>query len=339
MPPRTDMRKAALSGLAVACLAVGVAGCGEGGATGPTDGASSDSLATLVVAESIRVRGAPAALLVQPRGAPLLIPVGECEHTLLEVKLYELGAPRPVASDLFRAFADSLGYGVTQIALEISEQDSLTARIVLEGHGEIVELASTPGDALAIAVAVGVDVVCSSEVVSRHAAGVSAQPGAGKTAGCATTAQSEAGGAIGSAGRPAQSGDRPVRVRVQAIVGGIRALTLLLGEVDGERALPILVGYCQGLAIYGAANGIDFPDLQVYDLLSRMLAETGTTMTHARVTAIEEHTYYGEIGLERGGRRYLIDARPSDAVALSQRTEAPIEVMESLLQEPGTEDN
>ena len=111
---------------------------------------------------------------------------------------------------------------------------------------------------------------------------------------------------------------------------------LLLQERDGEhRLLPIYIGSPEASAIHYALEGIDPPRPLTHDLFTSVLGELGTTLDKVVITEVRDHTYYADLHLSGSAGERVISARPSDAVALAVRCEAPIFAADDLLDEVG----
>lgn len=112
---------------------------------------------------------------------------------------------------------------------------------------------------------------------------------------------------------------------------------LLLQEQDGDRRLmPIYIGSPEASAIHYALEGIDPPRPLTHDLLSIVLDTLGATVERIVVTEVRDHTYYAELHLrDAADQALVVSARPSDAIALAVRCEAPIFAAETLLDEVG----
>lgn len=105
---------------------------------------------------------------------------------------------------------------------------------------------------------------------------------------------------------------------------------VLLRDRDGGRYLPIWVGAVEATAIAYAQQGIIPPRPLTHDLLRDILAALGVSLTEVRITALEEGVFYAVLVFSTGVE---VSARPSDAIALALRVDAPIrgaaEVMEA----------
>jgi len=110
---------------------------------------------------------------------------------------------------------------------------------------------------------------------------------------------------------------------------------LLLQEIGGRRTLPIYIGNAEAQAIAFAQQGIQTPRPMTHDLMKDILDELGARVEAVVVTELRDATYFAELRLVMGGRRYSVSARPSDAIALAVRTSAPIYADDELLAEEG----
>ncbi|WDT93680.1 bifunctional nuclease family protein [Thermoleophilum album] len=112
---------------------------------------------------------------------------------------------------------------------------------------------------------------------------------------------------------------------------------VLLKTRAGNKFLPIWIGHPEAAAILMKLQGASTPRPMTHDLMSDILAELDVTCARVTVTELRENTFYAEVALRMNGREYLIDSRPSDALALAVRTGAPIFVADEVLAESGIE--
>lgn len=113
-----------------------------------------------------------------------------------------------------------------------------------------------------------------------------------------------------------------------------------LGEAPGQgRLLPIWIGLPEATAILVAFEATEAPRRPLsYDLMARLLDSCRATVERVEITRIEEGTFYATITLVTPGGTHLIDARPSDSVALAVRVGAPIFVADEVLATAGMAD-
>lgn len=134
-----------------------------------------------------------------------------------------------------------------------------------------------------------------------------------------------------------------VQVRVAGVAldstGQHVVLLKPLDQIPGEgRILPVWIGALEATSILIAVEGAETPRPLAHDLMKTMLGEVGATVQQVEVTRIDDGTYYAEITLDTAAGSRLIDARPSDAVALASRMAAPIWVADAVMDEAGVLD-
>ena len=106
---------------------------------------------------------------------------------------------------------------------------------------------------------------------------------------------------------------------------------VLLKEDEGERYLPIWIGAAEAAAIAFALQGVVTPRPMTHDLMKNLLEEVGAQVQRIEITELREGTYYANINMRMNGSAHEISARPSDAIALAVRMEAPIFADEEVL--------
>jgi bifunctional DNase/RNase len=108
---------------------------------------------------------------------------------------------------------------------------------------------------------------------------------------------------------------------------------IVLREVDGDRAFPILIGIHEAYAIDRRTKRIAVQRPMTHDLIERMIESLDCTLEQIVINELRDSTFYARLVLERGGETVEIDSRPSDAIAVGAGTDAPIFVDESVLRE------
>ena len=110
------------------------------------------------------------------------------------------------------------------------------------------------------------------------------------------------------------------------------AYAILLKEFEGNRRLPIIIGAFEAQAIALEIEGIKPPRPLTHDLLKQLTDNLGAAIIEIVVDELRENTFYAKVILEASGLVQEIDARPSDAIALAVRAEAPIFVANSVME-------
>lgn len=111
------------------------------------------------------------------------------------------------------------------------------------------------------------------------------------------------------------------------------APVVLLREQTGERVLPIYIGPEEAAAIARALEGVTPPRPMTHDLLRDAIVALGASVTRVSVTELRDRTFFAELELRVDGRTVRVSARPSDAIALAVRVDAPIFAAEDVLDE------
>lgn len=111
---------------------------------------------------------------------------------------------------------------------------------------------------------------------------------------------------------------------------------MLLREQTGQhRLLPIYIRSVEAAAIHDAIDGTEPPRPLTHDLFIDVLDELGSTLEKVLITDCREHTFFAELHLVTGEMTSVVSSRPSDAIALALRCEAPIFVDDDLLNVAG----
>ncbi len=112
---------------------------------------------------------------------------------------------------------------------------------------------------------------------------------------------------------------------------------VLLKEAAGDRYLPIWIGAVEATAIAFALQGVETPRPMTHDLMRDILAGIDVSVERIVINELVEQTFYAAIHMGRDGRTSEISSRPSDAIALAVRVNAPIFADEQVLEQAGIE--
>lgn len=113
------------------------------------------------------------------------------------------------------------------------------------------------------------------------------------------------------------------------------AYALVLGEVGGNRRLPIIIGAFEAQAIALELEKIQPPRPMTHDLLRDTLEAVGAEVMDVVIDELREGTFFAKIRYVHDGDEGQLDSRPSDAVALAVRVDAPIYVSPTVMDEAG----
>ena len=106
---------------------------------------------------------------------------------------------------------------------------------------------------------------------------------------------------------------------------------VILQSLEKNTLLPIWVGIFEANAIALQIERIDTPRPLTHDLIKNILLQLDANVDKIVVTDLQENTFYAVIHIRMNGDRITIDSRPSDAIALALRTDAPIYVTEEVI--------
>ena len=110
---------------------------------------------------------------------------------------------------------------------------------------------------------------------------------------------------------------------------------VLLREKFGERTLPIWIGEPEALAIARSLESLQYPRPLTHDLLKIVLDTFQAKVAKIEVVALKDETYYAKIYIESDNQLFVIDARPSDSIALAMRTKSTIFVDPRVMEQNG----
>ena len=106
---------------------------------------------------------------------------------------------------------------------------------------------------------------------------------------------------------------------------------VVLHDVDNRRALPIWIGSAEASAIIRKIENLNVVRPMTHDLIPDIIEKTGFTLDRVEINDVEEETYYATLFLKKDDEEIKIDARPSDAIAVAIRVDAPIYVAPNVL--------
>ena len=111
---------------------------------------------------------------------------------------------------------------------------------------------------------------------------------------------------------------------------------VLLQEQEGdERLLPIFIGGAEATAIALALEGTATPRPMTHDLMKVMLEELGYRLERVVITDLKDRTFFAELHLVGDDTTHTISSRPSDAMALAVRVNAPVYAEEAVIDKAG----
>ncbi|MBE0429272.1 MAG: bifunctional nuclease family protein [Thermoleophilia bacterium] len=112
---------------------------------------------------------------------------------------------------------------------------------------------------------------------------------------------------------------------------------ILLKTAEANKFLPIWIGHQEAAAILMKLQGTDLPRPMTHDLLTSIIARLDAEVLKVTVTELKENTFYALLTLKLASGEIEVDSRPSDALAVAVRTNAPIFASEKLIEDNAIE--
>jgi len=112
-----------------------------------------------------------------------------------------------------------------------------------------------------------------------------------------------------------------------------QAYVVILQEKGGERTLPIWIGRPEAEAIAAHLNSVKRERPMSHDLMQSVVLGLGGLLRRVQVTRVHEGTFFAELHFTKAGSPVVVDSRPSDAIALAIRLEAPVFVADALFRD------
>jgi uncharacterized protein len=113
------------------------------------------------------------------------------------------------------------------------------------------------------------------------------------------------------------------------------SFALVLGERDGNRRLPIIIGMFEAQSIAIQIEKINPNRPLTHDLFKSFAEQVSVNITEILISDLKEGVFYSKIMCTDGDKDFELDARPSDAIAIGLRFGVPIYTVESVLSEAG----
>jgi bifunctional DNase/RNase len=126
-----------------------------------------------------------------------------------------------------------------------------------------------------------------------------------------------------------------ISVKVEQVFLSNAGFVVILRNDADPRALPIFIGQPEAEAIMLRLNKIAVPRPMTHDLLKNLLDYLECRLARVEICGLKEGVFFAKLVLVVDGREVGVDSRPSDAIALALRAEAPLFVAESVMDEAG----
>jgi len=110
---------------------------------------------------------------------------------------------------------------------------------------------------------------------------------------------------------------------------------VLVKPLGSDLAVPIFIGQLEAHSILIGLGGVPMPRPLTHDLFISLMEKMGILLERIEITELKEGTFYSRLLLRQGGKKLIIDSRPSDALGLAVRIKCPIFIAEPIIAEAG----
>ena len=107
---------------------------------------------------------------------------------------------------------------------------------------------------------------------------------------------------------------------------------VILKDLEEKKAIPIWIGLFEASAIATQLEKVSFSRPMTHDLLAELLKALHAEVVRVEINELKNNTFFADLHLLRNGEVMVIDSRPSDAIAIALRTDAPIFVEEKVIE-------
>ncbi|MFA5182730.1 MAG: bifunctional nuclease family protein [Syntrophales bacterium] len=107
---------------------------------------------------------------------------------------------------------------------------------------------------------------------------------------------------------------------------------VILKDIEEKKAIPIWIGLFEASAIATQLEKITFSRPMTHDLMKEILKVLGVEVVRVEIHDLRNNTFFANMHFQGDGKTYIVDARPSDAIAIALRTGAPIFVEEKVIE-------
>jgi uncharacterized protein len=126
--------------------------------------------------------------------------------------------------------------------------------------------------------------------------------------------------------------DVEVRIRGLMMDPATNMPIVMLKDVGSDSVIPIWVGIFEANAIAIEIEKVAAPRPMTHDLTRNLIRHLNAQLEKVVITEIKDDTFHAVLWLRQAGEPLIVDARPSDAIALAMRADCPIYVAEQVMQ-------
>jgi hypothetical protein len=126
--------------------------------------------------------------------------------------------------------------------------------------------------------------------------------------------------------------DVEVRIRGLMMDPSTNMPIVVLKDVSSDTVMPIWVGIFEANAILIEIEKVSAPRPMTHDLTRDLIRHLNGRLERVVINELKDDTFFASLWLRQGGESVMVDARPSDAIALALRSDCPIYVSEQVMQ-------
>ena len=126
--------------------------------------------------------------------------------------------------------------------------------------------------------------------------------------------------------------DVEVRIRGLMMDPATNMPIVVLKDVSSDAVMPIWVGIFEAQSIAFEIEKLAAPRPMTHDLARNLIQNLNAKLQRVVISELRDDTFFAQLWLEQNGGPVLVDARPSDAIALALRFDCPIFVSEQVMQ-------
>lgn len=126
-----------------------------------------------------------------------------------------------------------------------------------------------------------------------------------------------------------------VEAEVWTIARTDQGNAVLVRPVGSDTAVPIFIGQLEAQSILIGMGNVPMPRPLTHDLFLSVIQKVGVTIERIEITELKEGTFYAQLIVKQQGQQLIVDARPSDSIALAVRDKCPIFIDEEVVEEAG----
>ena len=279
-----------------------------------------------------KATGETGVLLVDPDSTTVLpVFVGPCDADVISFGLRGATFPRPLAYDLFAVLLDAVGASVPWILVDVTEQGALDAVVALRAGGSLTQVPAMVSNAIALAQRTGATLFASTRTLEEYAVPIEEIGGLAKSVSDPALFQD-----VPLTSAAFDTMDIPDSLQVQVLGVLVRTYsTVFLIDSEETVLFPLGIDACQAISIAEKTGDVGMPGPGVHDLFESALDALEIEMVRATIVDMQDRIFIATITFSHRGRSSDLDARPSDSIALSVRTGAPLFILGPLAAQYG----